>query len=222
MPGDPMPELDRLRERGFGRSVGYGERPAVLVVDFIGGFTDPASPLGADVAGEIAATNRVIDAARSAGAPVLFTTIAYADPSRDAGVWARKIGGLAGLQLGSAAVAVDPRLHSGPADVLLRKAFASCFFGTDLHAHLQAMQVDTLLVCGCSTSGCVRATVVDACQLGYHAVVVQEAVADRSPAAHRQSLLDIEMKYGDVRTAEAVRDYLSRYTTPGRSSSITR
>jgi len=203
-------ELDEWRGRGFAGSVGYGARPALLVVDFVAGFTDPASPLGSDVAAEIEATNRVIDAARRAAAPVLFTTIAYTDLQAEAGVWARKVGGLSVLRAGTRAVRLDERLHAEAGDVLLRKRFASCFFGTDLHDRLQAARTDTLLVCGCSTSGCVRATVVDACQLGYRAIVVQEAVADRSPPAHRQSLLDIEMKYGDVRTLAAVEDYLSR------------
>lgn len=204
-----MNDIDHMRQRGFGRAVGFGQRPALLVVDFINGFTDPASPLGAVVDGEIAATNLLIDAARAAGAPVIFSTIAYADPHlADAGVWRRKVEGLAVLRAGTPAVLPDARLNRSEDDALLPKRYASCFFGTDLLTRLEAHAVDTLLLAGCSTSGCVRATVVDACQFGLRAVVAREAVADRSEDAHRQSLLDIEMKYGDVRPVAAIAAYL--------------
>jgi maleamate amidohydrolase len=202
-------DIDHMRQRGFGRAVGFGQRPALLVVDFINGFTDPASPLGAVVDGEIAATNLLIDAARAAGAPVIFSTIAYADPHlADAGVWRRKVEGLAVLRAGTTAVLPDARLKRSEDDTVLPKHYASCFFETDLRARLEAAAVDTLLLAGCSTSGCVRATVVDACQFGLRAIVAQEAVADRSEDAHRQSLLDIEMKYGDVRPVAAIAAYL--------------
>lgn len=204
-----MNEIENMRQRGFGRAVGFGKRPALLVVDFIQGFTDPASPLGAAVDCEIAATNLLIDAAREADAPVIFSTIAYHGARlEDAGVWLRKVEGLAVLRAGTPAVLPDARLKRRASDVVLPKHYASCFFGTDLRAQLAAQDVDTLLVAGCSTSGCVRATVVDACQWGLRAIVAEEAVADRSEDAHRQSLLDIDMKYGDVRPVATVAAYL--------------
>jgi nicotinamidase-related amidase len=216
-----LDDIDNLRARGFGQPVGFGLKPALLVVDFVNGFTDPQSPLGANVDREIAAANELIDASRRAGSPVLFSTIAYTDEGlQDAGVWARKIGPLTELRFGSSGVLPDPRLHRRADDVVLEKKYASCFFGTDLHDRLQRLDVDTLLVAGCSTSGCVRATVVDACQLGLRPIIALEAVADRSEAAHRQSLLDIEMKYGDVQPVARIAAYLARLprAVPGHAA----
>lgn len=204
-----MTDLDHMLERGFGQPVGFGMSPALLVVDFINAFTDPGGPLGAEVGPQIAATNLLIAAARRAAVPVLFSTIAYrGEQLEDAGVWALKIAGLAELRQDSPRVLPDARLDRRHDDVLLEKQYASCFFGTDLHEQLRRLRVDTLVFAGCSTSGCVRASVVDACQLGLRAVVAREAVADRSPQAHRQSLRDIEMKYGDVQPVSAILAYL--------------
>lgn len=197
-------EQARLQGRGFGGRVGFGRRAALLVVDFSKAFTDPGQPLGADMAPEIAQANRLILAARSAGAPVFLSTIAYQEPLRDAGLWARKIEGLHALRLGSPAVALDPRLERAPTDRLLVKRFASCFFGTALEADLRLAAVDTLVVAGCTTSGCVRASAVDACQHGFRTIVAREATADRLADAHRQSLKDIDLKYGDVLTVDEI------------------
>lgn len=188
-----------LTERGFAGSMGFGQRPILLVIDIVKGFTDPTAPLGAQMDRQIAATNRLIAAARTAGAPTIFSTIRYDDPGlADAGIWSRKIKGLATLVAGLDGSEIDPRLDIDPTDGVLVKKYASCFFGTDLASRLIADGIDTLVVAGCTTSGCVRATVVDACQYGFRPVVVREAVFDRLEASHRQSLIDIEMKYGDV------------------------
>lgn len=204
----PADEFAGLEQRGFGRRVGFGRSPALLVVDFLQAFTDPASALGAAVDNEISAVNRLLDSAHEASVPVFFSSISYNEVDLgDAGVWLRKIGGLAALRANTPEVAQDPRLHVNAGDALIVKKYASCFFGTDLQSRLQFRRIDTLVVAGCSTSGCVRATVVDACQLGLHAIVAREAVADRSGRAHRQSLIDIEMKYGDVCSVDQVVAY---------------
>ncbi|SMF36379.1 Nicotinamidase-related amidase [Tistlia consotensis] len=195
-------EAKRLQGRGFGRRVGFGRRPALLVVDFSAAFTDPEAPLGAEMGAEIAQANRLILAARAAGAPVFLSTIAYAEPLRDAGIWAEKIEGLRGLRTGSPAVELDPRLERTPGDRLLVKRFASCFFGTTLAGDLHRAAADSLVIAGCTTSGCVRASAVDACQHGLRTLVAREATADRLPEAHRQSLIDIDLKYGDVLPVE--------------------
>ncbi len=194
-------------KKGFGLEVGFGARPALLVVDLINGFTDPASPLGADASAQIEASNRLIAVARRAGVPVIFSTIAYED-EREAGVWLQKIAGLGVLRARTDAVEPDARLDRRPSDPLLHKRFASCFFETDLPEYLRAGRIDTLIVCGCSTSGCVRATVVDACQWGLRVHVAEDATCDRWDAAHAQSLADIAMKYGDVRSVAEIADYL--------------
>jgi len=182
---------------GFGEAGGFGRRPALIVVDLSRGFTDPASPLGAEMDDVVAATRTMLDAAREAGLPVVFTTVVYDDANeRAAAVFLRKVPALRVLQPGSEWIEVDPRLGRRADEPVLSKAFASAFFGTPLAAILAGH--DCLLVCGATTSGCVRATVVDALQHGLMPVVPRECVGDRWPAAHDASLFDIEHKYGDV------------------------
>ena len=206
--------VDGIRDyhqRGFAARMGFGERPALIVIDFTCAFTDPDSPFGTMVDEEVRQTNRLIDAARNTSAPIVFTAIAYDQPDFDAGLWIRKIPGLEVLKTGTRAVEQDPRLHRTSEDPVIVKHHASCFFGTDLASRLQTRRVDTLILAGCSTSGCVRATAVDACASGYRTIVAREAVADRSKAAHRQSLVDIEAKYGDVVGVEEVLAFLERH-----------
>lgn len=194
--------------KGLAGEIGFGRRPALLVVDLILGFTVPSSPLGSDLDREVAATRRLLDAARDAGAPVLFTTTVYGDGLRDAGLFPRKVPALGILVNGAEAVALDPRLGRRPEETLIAKKYASAFFGTALASELTALGVDTLVVCGATTSGCVRATVVDALQHGFRPIVPAECVGDRSPEAHEANLLDIQGKYGDVVTLERVLEYL--------------
>lgn len=199
-----MDDLERAQRRGFGNRVGFGAKPALLVVDFTRNFTSPATSLGADMAAEIAQANRLIVAARGAGAPVYLSTIAYEDPARDAGIWIAKIRGLHDLVLGTGEVEQDPRLDLHSSDRIVVKRFASCFFGTTLADDLRQDEVDTLVIAGCTTSGCVRASAVDACQHGFRTIVAREATADRIAAAHEQSLIDIDLKYGDVLAVDEI------------------
>jgi maleamate amidohydrolase len=188
------------RAAGFGAAVPRGARPALLVVDLTRGFTEAAFPTGADVSATVAATNVLIDAARSRSLPVLFTAIAYteAEAQGTSVAWFAKAHGLRALVEGSPAVELDPRLARGPEDLVVLKKGASAFHGTSVAAALVAMGVDTVLVCGATTSGCVRASVVDAVQSGFHVLVPREAVGDRAPGPHDANLYDINEKYGDV------------------------
>jgi maleamate amidohydrolase len=182
---------------GFGGGAGFGSRPAVLVVDLLEGFTDIASPLGANLDIVVESTRTLLDGAREAGVPVLFTTVVYDEANeRAAAVFLRKVPALAVLRPGSRWIEVDARLDRRPDEPVLSKAFASAFFGTPLAAMLVGR--DTLIVCGASTSGCVRATVVDALQHGLAPIVPRECVGDRWAAAHDANLFDIDAKYGDV------------------------
>ena len=200
--------------------MGFGDRPAVIVVDFSNGFTDPALPLGAPVDDAIAHANRLIDAAHATAVPVFFSTIRYdALDFSDAGVWLLKMAGLATLRANTTAVEIDARLHREPRDAILVKRYASCFFGTELASRLRSQGIDTLVIAGCATSGCVRATAVDACQNGLRTIVVREAVSDRSGAAHRQSLVDIEAMFGDV---VAVADVVAHFTRMARPATTDR
>jgi nicotinamidase-related amidase len=184
---------------GFGARMGAGSRPALVVVDLVNGFTDPGSPLWCDADGAVAATARLLAAARSAGAPVAFTTVQYdAAGERVAQAFLAKVPALRTLQAGTRSTRVDERIAPRADEPVLVKLFASAFFGTPLAAMLAAHGADTVVVSGASTSGCVRATVVDALQHGYRVVVPREAVADRQAGPHEAALFDIDAKYGDV------------------------
>jgi maleamate amidohydrolase len=197
---EPNLQIDSpfFQQRGFGKRLGFGHRPAIIVVDLIVGFTDESKPLGANLDAQVDACNQLIEASREHSLPIFFFTAAYDENLLDAGVWRQKMGGLTSLRHGSDAVNVDPRLSFKEGDSLIVKKYASCFFGTDLSSRLVARGVDSLFITGCTTSGCVRATAVDAVQSGFKPIVVRDAVGDRSQAAHDQSLLDMDAKYADV------------------------
>ncbi len=215
-----MNELDSLAqlyaERGFRARVGWGASPALLVIDLTLGFTDPASPLGADLSAVVAETRRLLDVARARAVPVIFTSIAYHDPAVEGGHWARKIPALSMLRFGTPAIEVDPRLGRRATERVVFKRFTSAFAGTDLAAMLQFLAIDTLVVCGTSTSGCIRASVVDGVTLGFRCIVPAEAVGDRAEAPHRANLFDIDAKYADVVSVVEAADALIRIT--GRNS----
>ncbi len=192
-------EQDFFAQRGFGLSIGFGRRPAVLVIDMIQAFTDPKAMLGAELSPQIVATQALLTSARARGLPIFFSTVSYDDVDfRDAGIWALKQKGVMTLRAGTPAVELDPRLQRLPGEGWLVKKYASCFFGTDLTSRLLSRGVDTLVLAGCTTSGCVRASAVDALQSGLRPMVVRECVGDRSRSAHEQSLFDLQAKYADV------------------------
>jgi nicotinamidase-related amidase len=180
------------------------------VVDLTHGFTDPSEPTGADLSNEVAATAELIEAGRPAGVPVVFTTIAYtpAEADGDAVTWLTKAPGMRALREGTHAVAIDARLPFDPRDHLITKKGASAFFGTGLAALLAGLRVDTVLVCGATTSGCVRATAVDAVQSGFSVLVPRQCVGDRAQGPHEANLFDIQAKYGDVIELADALDYL--------------
>jgi nicotinamidase-related amidase len=169
------------------------------------GFTDRRSPLVCDLDGVVAAIVRLLAAARRAGVPVAYTTVAYGEGDRRvAKAFIDKVPALLTLAAGSPWVEIDPRIAPELGEPVLTKLFASAFFGTPLGALLAAARCDSVVVSGASTSGCVRATVVDVLQHGYRPVVAREAVGDRDPAAHAQALHDVDAKYGDVLGLEEV------------------
>jgi len=185
---------------GFGAPVRRGRRPAVVVVDLTRGFTEDTFPSGADLGAVVEATDTLIAAARPAGVPVIFTAIAYspAEATGDAITWLQKAPGMRAMRAGSEAVAIDPRLSRTPDDVVITKKGASAFHGTALASALVGLGCDTVVVCGATTSGCVRATVVDAVQSGFPVLVPRECVGDRALGPHDAALFDIQAKYGDV------------------------
>ena len=184
---------------GFHGRAGFGRRPALLVVDVNVGFTDPASPLHCELEDVVEAIARLLEETRRAALPVVYTTVSYGEGDRlAAAAFIDKIPALLTLEAGSRWVEIDPRVAPLPAEPVLNKLFASAFFGTPLGSLLAAAGCDSVIVTGASTSGCIRATVVDALQHGYRPIVPREAVGDRNPQAHEANLYDIDAKYGDV------------------------
>jgi len=187
------------RERGLAGAQSGGERLCLVVVDLTYGFTDPQSPLGCEAEQAVDATARLLAAARASGTPVVFTRIEYGPGELDvARRWAEKIPALETLTPGSRWTAIDERIAPLPDEPVLVKLFPSGFFGTPLASLLAAHGCDGVLLTGASTSGCVRATAVDALQHGYAVVVPRVAVADRATAPHEAALFDIDAKYGSV------------------------
>ena len=198
---------------GLGQAVTLGSRPAVLVVDFSCGFTDPECALGADMSDEVEATRRLLDAGRAKGLPVIFTTIGYEPSLKDGGLWLQKVPSLGDLQIGGRWVEIDPRLEPRTDETIVLKKGASAFFGTNLPAILVSQSVDSVILCGATTSGCVRATAIDLLQYGYPTLVPRECVADRAQAPHEANLFDINAKYADVVPLDDVLEYVA--TVPG-------
>jgi maleamate amidohydrolase len=194
-----------VRHTGFHGRAGFGRRPALVVIDVNRGFTDPASPLVCDLDDVVEAIIRLLDAFRDAVLPVAYTTVAYDEAAkRSAEAFIAKIPALLTLEAGSEWVEIDRRIAPRPDEPVFTKLWASAFFGTPFASFLAAAGCDSLVVTGASTSGCVRATAVDALQHGYRPIVPREAVGDRNTAAHEANLYDLDAKYGDVVSVEEV------------------
>jgi nicotinamidase-related amidase len=202
----------------FGTALTLGERPAVLVVDLALGFTDPTCRLGADVTSVIEATRQVIDIARSDGRPVIFTAVGFDGSGRDGGLWPKKMPALDDLVIGTRWIDIDPRLDRRPDEPVIVKKGASAFFGTNLSAILTAERVDTVVLCGVTTSGCIRATAVDLLQHGFPTIVPRECVGDRAQGPHEANLFDIQAKYADVVTVDEATSYLRRIAEPAAAA----
>jgi maleamate amidohydrolase len=178
-------------------SLGLGQRPGLILVDMINGFTDDSSPLGTDCPEVVAANASLLRTFREQNLPVFFTTVVFHDAGQ-ATVFRARLEALNILQPGSRWVEVDARLAPLAGESVIEKQWASAFFGTDLDQQLRAAGVDSLVVTGLTTSGCVRATVVDGLQFNYPVVVAAEAVGDRNREAHAANLFDMNAKYADV------------------------
>jgi len=202
----------RYRRKGWGGPVGFGTRPALIVIDLALAWTDPREPgIGSDIDAVVEATCRLLDAARAAGIFVVFTTWAH-DPAEPASPHDAKSAVRPGPGF-EQRLALDPRLGRRPTEKLMPKRYASAFKGTHLHETLTALGVDTLIVTGVSTSHCVYATCRDATD-SFRVIVPREAVGERCEIMHEVNLLDIELDLGDVLPADEVVDYLRKL--PGR------
>jgi nicotinamidase-related amidase len=195
---------------GFGGRLGFGDRPCVLVVDMVRAYLVEGEPFWAPAYEAVReATTRLVDVAREHDVPVVWTTLALGEPGWDSGHFLRKVPALSELVRRPELADFDPRLAPRDGELVVHKQLASAFFGTSLGVALTRLGVDTVVVAGVSTSGCVRASVVDALQHGYVPVVVADAVGDRQVEAHRQSLYDLAAKYADVEPLATVAERLS-------------
>jgi maleamate amidohydrolase len=202
----------------IGQSVTLGARPAVLVVDFSRGFTDPQSTLGSDLTPAVEATGRLLAVAREREIPIIFTTIGFESNLKDGSLWLQKMPALAELQIGGKWVEIDPRLERREEETVILKKGASAFFGTNLPSILVSQDVDTVIMCGATTSGCIRATAIDLLQYGYPTLVPRECVGDRAQGPHEANLVDIQAKYADVVSVEEVQAYIERVSRKAGAS----
>ncbi|QQK77805.1 isochorismatase family protein [Salicibibacter cibarius] len=186
---------------------GFGQHPAIVVVDVIKGFTDPYCELGSNYTSLLMQLKKLLQSARKKSYPIFFTTVVYENEA-EGGQFIKKVPSLRVLTSESEWIQVDPHLDRNPQEPLLMKKYASAFFGTSLFSMLTTQGVDTVIVTGVTTSGCVRATAVDALQYGYKVVIPKECVGDRMQEPHEASLFDINKKYGDVVTTEKVLHYM--------------
>ncbi|HEU4516949.1 MAG TPA: isochorismatase family protein [Steroidobacteraceae bacterium] len=194
------------------RTLAPGAKPALLVVDFVRAYLVPGSPLYAGVEPARVAAAKLLGLARAAGIPVMHTNVVYEPGGADGGVFFRKLPALASFERGKhpELAAFAEGLEPRPGEAVFSKQYASAFFGTRLAESLRALAVDTVLIAGVSTSGCVRATAVDACQHGFVPLVVREAVGDRHPAPHEANLFDLQAKYAEVIGLDEAERYLAR------------
>lgn len=200
-------ETDIYRRQGFAQTVGIGRQPALIIVDFVVGFTDPAHFGGGNIGPAIDKTVALLAFAREHGWPVAHTRVVYADDAADAGAFAAKVPTLLKLTEDSPLSQIVPELAPAAGELIVRKRQASGFFASELAGWLTYRGVDTALVAGCTTSGCVRATVVDAVSHNFRTVVVTDCVGDRALGPHEANLFDMGQKYADLMTSEAVMEH---------------
>jgi len=192
-------ELDaNYAQAGYHHRLGFGRRPALLLIDFVQAYFAPGSPLYAGVDAALASALRVLAAARRAGIPRVFTNVVYAPGGLDGGVFYRKVPALACMQAGDPLGDWPEGLAPEPGELVISKQYPSAFFGTSLAATLTSGGVDSVILTGLTTSGCVRASCVDAMSHGFIPVVVRDAVGDRATGPHEANLYDMSAKYADV------------------------
>lgn len=209
-------ELEVYNQQGFGHRLGIGPNPALLVIDFVNGFADPNVFGGGNIQAAIDHTARLLAAARQHQLPIVYSTNVYAADGSENGAFTRKVPELANIHPGSHGAEIVEALAPRDGERVIEKHYASAFFGTDLAGWLAHRGVDTTIVTGCTTSGCVRATVVDAVSYGFAPIVPRECVGDRADGPHEANLFDIDQKYADVMPLNDVLAELS--TIAGRSN----
>jgi maleamate amidohydrolase len=198
-------DIDIYKTQNFGNRLGFGEKAALLIVDFVNGFTDPAKFGGGNIGDAIDATAGLLAFCRARALPVAHTRVVFADDGADTNIMCLKVPALTGLVEDAPESQIVAALEPRPGEIVVRKRVPSAFFGTDLAPAFARLRVDTVMVAGCTTSGCVRASVLDAMCHGFRPVVVSDCVGDRALGPHEANLFDMGQKYADIVTgAEAI------------------
>ena len=197
-------DRDVYARQGMGRSLGMGQRPALLIVDFVNGFTDPGKCGDGHIGAALERTVGLLAACRERGLPITHTRLAFAADGSEHNLTCAKVPGLAALTDDNPESHIVAALAPAPGELVIRKHTASAFFATDYASWLATRRVDTVLIAGCVTSGGVRASAVDAQALGVRPIVVADCVGDRAPALHQQSLFDLGQVTADIMTRAAV------------------
>ena len=201
-------ELTENYSGAFNGSLGFGKAPALILVDFVQAYFDEDSPLYAGVDDALASALRIRDAARAAGIPVIYTNVVYREGGIDGGVFYRKVPVLEVFVRGNPLGGWPEGLEPADGELVISKQYPSAFFGTSLSATLTEGEIDTLIITGVTTSGCVRATCVDAMSYGFVPIVVADACGDRHKAPHEANLFDMNAKYADVVDEATVSEHL--------------
>ena len=199
-----MSELEIYQRQGFGNSSGIGRRPALLIVDFVNGFANPDQFGGGNIGEAIENTRELLAEARALGLSIAFTRVVYADDGSDAGVFTLKAPALTQLTEGAFGSQIVDQLKARDGEYIVRKTQPSAFFGTNLTAWYVSKGVDTVIVTGCTTSGCIRASVIDSMSYNFRTVVATDCVGDRALGPHEANLFDMEQKYADLMTSSEI------------------
>lgn len=199
-----MSDVDVYRKQGFGASSGFGNTPALLIIDFVKGFCDPDQYGGGNILAALARTEVLLEAVRKRHYPVVHTRIVYADDAADAGAFCLKVPGLEKFTEDAPGGQIMDELTPAAGEYVIRKTQPSAFFGTGLAAWLVGKGVDTIIVAGITTSGCVRASVVDAMSYNFRTIVATDAVGDRALGPHEANLFDMGQKYADLVSSDDI------------------
>lgn len=204
-----MSEVAIYQRQGFGAGVHLGSRPALVIVDFVVGFTDPEHFGGGNIDEAVQATVPLLDFARHQNWPVAHTRVVYSEDRSDAGAFTAKVPSLLKLTELSPLSQIVPALTPQAGELVIRKRQASAFFATELAGWLAYRGVNTVLLTGCTTSGCIRASAVDSVSHNFPTIVVKDCVGDRALGPHEANLFDIEQKYAGLMTAQEVMAHYS-------------
>lgn len=204
---------DSFKKAGYGSgNVGFGKKTAFLVVDFQKAFTSKESPLGGSslITSAVEKTKKLLPFIRREKIPIIYTVVGYREDQQDMGLWPKKVDSLSNVKIGSEWTEISKGLEPDITDIILIKKMPSAFFNTDLINILISKRIDTVIISGCTTSGCVRATAVDAFSYGFHTIIAEDCVGDQEIEPHKANLFDINNRYGDILKNDEIIESISR------------